>query len=233
MRNRSFVVGGVLVSVALLLGPVDQPAVSASVKGSKASCSKKNVGAVVGGRICTRVKQRYLWVAAPSATTVASGDASVRSVITIPDSTGLGVPDTQRINGPGGAWVIDVPASWNLSTKIQGAVTASDGQTGAELWLGLASQRPKFAQVVADNPKFMKSQYGVNLSRSEPGVYAGSVIQTLWYVEPGSSKRIVVRLYERELVGGFLTAEITVKSEEAGVMLLGSLDKMEIQWRTP
>jgi hypothetical protein len=98
--------------------------------------------------------------------------------------------------------------------------------------MGKSSGRGKYEAAIADNPALMKGQYGVNLFKSEPGTYAGSDIQTLWYSEPGSSKRIVVRLYRRELsVGGFLTAEITVKSDETEAMLLGSLDRMDVRWR--
>jgi hypothetical protein len=111
-------------------------------------------------------------------------------------------------------------------------VSATDSQTGAELWLGVFPLRVKFAQSVADNPKFMKSQYGVNLVKSESGSHAGCVIQTLWYSEPGSTKEIVVRIYERELsVGGFLSAEITVKNKETEALLLGALDRMDVKWR--
>jgi hypothetical protein len=69
----------------------------------------------------------------------------------------------------------------------------------------------------------MKGEYGVNLVKSEPGSYAGSATQTMGYSEPGSTKKIIVRHYERELsVGGFLRAEITVKTDEAEALLLGS-----------
>jgi hypothetical protein len=228
MRNSSLIVVGLVGSVALSFG-VGQSAVSAA-KLAKATCSKKNVGAVAGGRVCTVKKRRYLWVANPAN----PGEVPVTTPATEPSVPANPSPDTQRLKGPGGAWALDVPASWTINTQIQGQVSATDSQTGAELWLGVVPSRAKFAQVLADNPKLMKSEYGVNLVKSEPGSYAGSAIQTMGYSEPGSTKRIVVRHYERELsVGGFLRAEITVKSDEAEALLLGSLDRMEVQWRTP
>jgi hypothetical protein len=229
MRNSSLIVLGLVGSVALSFG-VGQSAVSAA-KLAKATCSKKNVGAISGGRVCTLRKRRYLWVTNPvtPAEVPLTTPVTEASVPLVPANPALA---TQRIKGPGGAWALDVPASWTINTKIRGQVTATDSQTGAELWLGIVPVRVKFAQVIADNPKLMKGEYGVNLVKSEPGSYAGSPMQTMWYSEPGSTKKIIVRQYEHELsVGGFLTAEITVKTEEAEAMLLESLDRMEVQWR--
>jgi hypothetical protein len=238
MQNRSAAVSCLVVSLVFSVGfTVGQTTVSAA---AKTTCSKKNVGRVAAGRVCAVRKGRYVWVErsvtstpGPSANAIApSLDATPSSVSTSPTPSAQSVPDTQRLKGPGGAWASEVPASWTVSTEIQGAVLATDSQTGAELWLGVIPLRVKFAQAVADNPKYMKSQNGVNLVKSESGSYAGSVIQTMWYSEPGSTKKIIVRIYERELrVGGFLSTEITVKNEEAEALLLGSLDRMDVQWR--
>jgi hypothetical protein len=246
MKNRSVAVCGLVVSFVFSLGfAVDQSPISAASaaakapkapKAPKSTCSKKNLGKVVAGRVCALRKRRYVWVeSAVAATSVPSANATTPSLDT-PTPTNPAPSaqsgDTQRLKGPGGGWALDVPASWTVNTQIQGTVSATDSQTGAELWLGVFPARAKFAQVIADNPKLMKGEYGVNLVKSESGSHAGSAIQTLWYSEPGSTKEIVVRIYERELsVGGFLIAEITVKNKETEALLLGSLDRMDVQWR--
>jgi glucose/arabinose dehydrogenase len=232
MQKPSFAVCGLVVSFVLSVSvAVGHTPVSAA---TNATCSKKNVGKVVAGRVCVLKKRRYVWVERPVPTTLPSTVPSTLapSTPTSAAASAESAPGTQRLKGPRGAFALDVPASWTVSTEIQGTVLVRDSQTGAELWLGVFPQRVKFSQAVADNPKLMKSEYGVNLVKSESGSYAGSVIQTMWYSEPGSTKEIVVRIYERELsVGGFLIAEITVKNTETEALLLGSLDRMEVKWR--
>ncbi len=243
MKHRSATVCGFVVTFVFFFGfAVDQTPISAvktATKAPKATCSKKNVGRVVAGRVCAFRKRQYVWVQSPvTATSPLLANGTEPALDTMTASAPINPPsaqsfsETQRLKGPRGAWSLDVPASWTVRTEIQGSVSATDSRAGAELWLGVFPVRVKFVQAIVDNPKFMKSQYGVNLVKSESGSHTGSATQTMWYSEPGSTKEIVVRIYERELsVGGFLSAEITVKNKEAEALLFEALDRVDVQWR--
>jgi hypothetical protein len=231
MRKRSAVAGGLALSMALLLRNVDRSV----AKTVKASCTKKKLGAVVGVKVCTHQNGRYLWV------TVAPTPPSAAPAVSVPvdpvnPTSAVSTPGTQRMSGFGGAWAVDVPASWTVKTPTgptgqQTWVSATNPLTGAELWMASFPLGVKLEKLVADNPAIMKRQYGVNLVKSEPGTFAGSAIHTQWYSEPGSTKRILVRQYACELsVGGFLIAEITTKSDETEAMLLSALDRMDVRW---